>query len=47
MKKLFLIVLGILIFTGCSSKVIVKKDNSIYQQKQDANKAWRDLDKEN
>jgi len=46
MKKLFLIILGVFIFTGCTTKVIVKKDNSIYQQKQDANKAWRDLDKE-
>ena len=46
MKKLFLTGLGIFIFTGCGSKVIIKKDNSIYQQKQDANKAWRDLDKE-
>ncbi len=46
MKKLFLIVLGIFIFTGCTTKIIVKKDNSIYQQKQDANKAWRDLNKE-
>ena len=46
MKKLLLIVFGVFIFTGCSPKVIVKKDNSIYQQKQDANKAWRDLDKE-
>ena len=46
MKKILLIGLGIFIFTGCGSKVVVKKDNSIYQQKQDANKAWRDLDKE-
>lgn len=45
MKKLLLIGLGIFIFTGCSTKVIVKKDNSI-QQKQDANKAWNKLDKE-
>ena len=45
MKKV-LIILGILIFSGCSTKVIVKKDNSIYQQKQDAKKAWRELDKE-
>ena len=47
MKKLILISIGIFIFTGCSTKVIVKKDNGVYQQKQDANKAWRDLDKEN
>jgi len=46
MKKI-LIVLGILIFSGCSTKVIVKKDNSIYQQKQDANRAWKDLNKNN
>ena len=46
MKKLFLIMLGIFIFTGCSTKVIVKKDNTI-QQKQDANKAWKELDKNN
>ena len=45
MKKLLLIGLGIFIFTGCSTKVIVKKNNSI-QQKHDANKAWEDLDKE-
>ena len=47
MKRLILISIGILFFAGCSTKVIVKKDNSIYQQKQDANKAWRNLDKEN
>ena len=46
MKKLLLILLGIFIFTGCTTKVIVKKDNTI-QQKQDANKAWKELDKEN
>ena len=45
MKKVLLI-LGILIFSGCSTKVIVKKDNSVYHQKQDAAKAWRELDKE-
>ena len=45
MKKLLLIGLGIFIFTGCSTKVIVKKDNSI-QQKQDANTEWNKLDKE-
>ena len=43
MKKIFLIGIGIL-FIGCSTKVIVKKDNSIYKQKQDAQKAWRELD---
>ena len=46
MKKLFLIGLGVFILTGCSTKVIVKKNNTI-QQKQDANKAWKELDKEN
>ena len=45
MKKLLLIGLGIFIFTGCSTKVIVKKDNTI-QQKQDANTEWNKLDKE-
>ena len=45
MKKIFLVILGIFIFTGCTTKVIVKKDNTI-QQKQDANKAWEKLDKE-
>ena len=46
MKKLLLIGLGIFIFTGCSTKVIVKKDNSIYQQKHDANIEWNKLNKE-
>ena len=45
MKKLLLI-LGFFILSGCASKVIVKKDNSIYQQKQDAKRAWRELDKD-
>jgi len=45
MKKI-LILLGVLIFGGCSTKVIVKKDNSVYHQKQDAKKAWIELDKE-
>ena len=44
MKKLFLMILGVFILTGCTTKVIVKKDNSIYQQKKDAQKAWRELD---
>ena len=46
MKMLFLIVLSIFIFIGCSPKVIVKKDTSIYQQKQDAKRAWQELDKD-
>jgi len=48
MKKLFLVILGIFIFTGCAPKVIIKKDNSISVniQKQDANKEWGKLDKE-
>ena len=46
MKKLLLIGFS-LFFVGCSTKVIVKKDNSIYKQKQDAQKAWRELDQEN
>ena len=46
MKKLLLVVFGVFIFTGCSPKVIVKKDTSIYQQKQDAKKAWQELDKD-
>ena len=46
MKELLLIVFGVFIFTGCTTKVIVKKDNSIYQQKQDAKKAWQELDKD-
>ena len=47
MKKIFLIGFSVFIITGCTTKVIVKKDNGVYQQKQDANKAWKDLDKEN
>ncbi len=45
MKKLLLVVFGVFIFTGCTTKVI-KKDTSIYQQKQDAKRAWQELDKD-
>jgi len=48
MKKLFLVILGIFIFTGCVKKeIIVKKDSfSAHEQKQNANKEWEKLDKE-
>jgi len=48
MKKAVLIIVGIFIFSGCATKVIIKKDNtlSVGQQKHDAKKAWNGLDKE-
>ncbi len=48
MKKIFLVILGIFIFTGCVKKeIIVKKQGfSAYEQKQNANKEWEKLDKE-
>ena len=36
----------ILLFIGCASKEINKPNPSVQMQKQDANKAWRELDKE-
>jgi hypothetical protein len=36
----------VLLFIGCTSKDINQPNPSIQIQKQDANKAWRDLDKE-
>ena len=48
MKKLGLLILGIVLFTGCVKKeIIVKKQGfSAYEQKQNANKEWEKLDKE-
>ena len=36
----------ILLFIGCASKEINKPNPSVQIQKQDANRAWRELDKE-
>jgi hypothetical protein len=36
----------ILLFIGCASKKIIKPNPSVQMQKQDANKAWKELDKE-
>jgi hypothetical protein len=36
----------VLLLIGCASKEINKPNPSVQMQKQDANKAWRDLDKE-
>ena len=48
MKYMILICLSILLFLGCAKKEIIIKKNgfSIHEQKQDAAKAWRELDKE-
>ena len=47
MRKLLTItLLGMFLFTGCSTKTIIKKDGfSFKQQKKDANKEWIKLDK--
>jgi uncharacterized protein YceK len=43
--RYLVLVLGTCFLIGCSTKVIVKKQNpSVQMQKQDAQKAWRDLD---
>ena len=40
-------ILGIVFLVGCSSKVVPKTQNPSFEiQKQDADKAWRELDKE-
>ena len=46
MKKLGLLILGVILFTGCVKKeVIIKKNGfSIYEQKQNAKEEWRELD---
>jgi hypothetical protein len=45
MKRfVFLVCIGML-FVGCGTKEVVKaKGKSIEMQKQDANRAWRELD---
>ncbi len=47
MRKLGLLVLGMLLFTGCVKKeVIIKKEGfSVYEQKQNAKEEWKELDK--
>ncbi|WP_457559930.1 hypothetical protein [Caminibacter sp.] len=45
MKKILLIGLGLL-FMGCSTKAVKKQNPSVEMQKQDAQKAWKELDKE-
>ncbi|ROR38811.1 hypothetical protein [Caminibacter pacificus] len=46
MRYILLALIAIFV-VGCSSKTIVKKQNpSVEMQKQDAQKAWKDLDKE-
>ena len=46
MKKLGLLILGVILFTGCVKKeVIIKKNGfSKYEQKQNAKEEWRELD---
>jgi len=49
MKKFILLAIAGFIFVGCSTKEIVKEKKpttSIEQQKQEADKAWKELDKE-
>jgi hypothetical protein len=40
----FILVGLVLLFLGCASKEIKNPNPSIQTQKQDANKAWRELD---
>ncbi|WP_168175745.1 lipoprotein [Nautilia sp. PV-1] len=44
MKKILFGICVLFFITGCSSKQEVNKANSIQMQKQDANKAWKELD---
>lgn len=45
MKKLVFIFMAGIFILGCSSKTVVKKDvYSVEMQKQNAQKAWKDLD---
>ncbi|WP_456479504.1 hypothetical protein [Nautilia sp.] len=45
MKKIILLILTLFFITGCASKEI-NNTNTIQMQKQDADKAWKELDKE-
>ncbi|GAB6075110.1 hypothetical protein [Nautilia lithotrophica] len=45
MKNIILLILTILFIAGCASKEI-NNTNTIQIQKQDAQKAWKELDKE-
>ena len=45
MKNIILLILTLIFITACASKEI-NKTNTIQIQKQDAQKAWKELDKE-
>jgi len=45
MKYILLALTVIFLFGGCAKKIVVKKpQNTIQMQKEDANRAWRELD---
>jgi len=46
MKKLIFLIVSVVFIIGCTKTIIKTPNSSIEIQKQDANKAWRELDKE-
>jgi len=44
--RFFLLALAAVFLIGCSSKVVKNQNPSSEMQKQEAQKAWKDLDKE-